>query len=59
MRIHGRGVLLDLQLEEQAGIEALCPNGQAQVWTRKQAGVAAHGTLCIDGGQARRLTRSP
>jgi hypothetical protein len=53
MRVHGRGVLLDLQLEEQAGIEALCPSGLAQVWTRKQAGVAAHGTLCIDGGPAR------
>jgi hypothetical protein len=53
LRIHGRGVLLDLQLEEQAGIEALCPNGRAQVWTRKQAGVAAHGTLQIDGSPAR------
>ena len=48
LRVHGRGVLLDLQLEEQAGIEALCPNGRAQVWTRKQAGVAAHGTLRIE-----------
>jgi uncharacterized protein DUF2804 len=55
MRIHGRGVLLDLQLEEQAGIEALCPNGRAQVWTRKQAGVAAHGTLQIDGAPAREV----
>jgi hypothetical protein len=55
LRIHGRGVLLDLQLEEQAGIEALCPNGRAQVWTRKQAGVAAHGTLQIDGGPAREV----
>jgi hypothetical protein len=55
MRIHGRGVLLDLQLEEQAGIEALCPSGQAQVWTRKQAGVAARGTLSIDGGQAQQI----
>jgi Protein of unknown function (DUF2804) len=55
MRIHGRGVLLDLRLEEQPGIEALCPSGQAQVWTRKQAGVAAHGTLSIDGGRARAI----
>ena len=55
MRVHGRGVLLDLRLEEQAGIEALCPSGQAQVWTRKQAGVAAHGTLCIDGGRTRAI----
>ena len=55
LRVHGRGVLLDLQLEEQAGIEALCPSGRAQVWTRKQAGVAAHGTLQIDGGPAREI----
>jgi hypothetical protein len=55
LRVHGRGVLLEVQLEEQAGIEALCPNGHAQVWTRKQAGVAAHGTLCIDGGPAREI----
>ena len=49
------GVLLDLELEERAGIEALCPNGRAQVWTRKQAGVAAHGTLRIDGGPAQEI----
>jgi hypothetical protein len=55
LRVHGRGVLLDLQLKEQAGIEALCPSGQAQVWTRKQSGVAAHGTLRIDGGPAREI----
>jgi len=55
LRVHGRGVLLDLQLEEQAGIEALCPNGRAQVWTRKQAGVAANGTLRIDGDPAREV----
>ena len=48
-------LLLDLQLEEQAGIEALCPNGRAQVWTHKQAGVAARGTLRIDGGPAREV----
>ena len=58
LRVHGRGVLLELQLEEQAGIEALCPNGHAQVWTRKQAGVAAHGTLQIDGGPMREDRRA-
>jgi hypothetical protein len=46
-----RGVFLDLALEEQQGIEALCPNGDCEVWTRKQAGVGARGTLALDGGE--------
>jgi hypothetical protein len=50
LRIRDRGVELDLVLEEEAGIEALCPHGRHDVWTRKQAGVRAHGTLALDGG---------
>ncbi len=50
MRVRDRGVSLDLELQEQAGIEALCPHGRGMVWTRKQAGVAAHGSLALDGG---------
>jgi hypothetical protein len=53
MRVRDRGVLLELQLDEQAGIEATCPNGKAEVWTRKQAGVAARGTLSLDGSPPR------
>jgi len=52
LRDRGRGVTLELELEEQAGIEALCPHGGASVWTRKQAGVPARGTLALDGGAA-------
>ena len=55
MRVCDRGVVLELLLQENAGIEALCANGASQVWTRKQAGVAAHGTLTLDGGAARRI----
>lgn len=40
-------VLLELTLEEEDGIEATCPNGDAYVWTRKQAGVRAQGTLTL------------
>ena len=40
-------VLLDLALEEDEGIQAKCPNGSAYVWTRKQAGVRAHGQLIL------------
>ncbi len=43
------GVLLDLSLHEDGGFEARCPNGRSHVWTRKQAGIAASGTLSLDG----------
>jgi hypothetical protein len=49
------GVVLDLLLEEEHGFEALCPNGREQVWTRKQAGIAAHGTLALDGAPAQQI----
>jgi hypothetical protein len=53
LRIRDLGVELDLAIEEDAGIEALCPHGRHDVWTRKQAGVRAHGTLVLDGGAPR------
>jgi Protein of unknown function (DUF2804) len=43
--VRDRGVELELDLEEATGVEARCPNGRQQVWTRKQAGVPARGTL--------------
>jgi hypothetical protein len=49
VRVNDAGVALDLRLEEEPGIEALCPHGRQQVWTRKQAGVRAAGTLALDG----------
>ena len=55
LRVRDLGVELDLQLEEGAPIEALCPHGTAEVWTCKQAGVRAHGTLAIDGGPPRTI----
>jgi hypothetical protein len=55
LRIQDAGVLLDLVLEEDAGIEADCPHGSDRVWTRKQAGIAAGGTLSIDGGAAQEI----
>jgi uncharacterized protein DUF2804 len=53
LRLHDRGVSLDLALEEEAGVEVRCANGRQHVWTRKQAGVAAHGTLAIARGAHR------
>src|SRR5580700_183055 len=49
------GVLLDLVLEEDEGIQATCPHGNGEVWTRKQAGVRARGTLALDGGPRREI----
>ncbi len=51
--LRDRGVFLDLVLGEQAGIEARCPHGDGEVWTRKQAGVLARGTLALDGAPPR------
>jgi hypothetical protein len=50
LRIRDGGVALDLLLDEEAGFRAHCPHGRGEVWTRKQAGIAAHGTLALDGG---------
>lgn len=47
LRIRDGGVLLDLTLDEEDGIEATCPHGRSHVWTRKQAGVRAQGTLTL------------
>jgi hypothetical protein len=51
LRIDDRGVALDIGLEEEAGWRARCPNGREHVWTRKQAGIAARGTLAVDGAE--------
>ena len=56
VRLRDGGVELDLRLEEEEGIQALCTHGGGLVWTRKQAGVAARGTFALDGGRPRELT---
>jgi Protein of unknown function (DUF2804) len=55
MRVRDTGVLLDLRLEENDGIQVLCPHGRGEVWTRKQAGISARGTLVLDGGPPREI----
>ncbi len=57
LRIHDGPVRIDLALEEDAGWEATCSHGPQSVWTRKQAGIRAHGTVVLDapsGGEAPR-----
>jgi Protein of unknown function (DUF2804) len=55
LRINDAGVALEVRLEEQPGIQTVCPHGRGQVWTRKQAGVAAIGKLALDGSPEREL----
>jgi len=53
MRISDRGVELDLELQEGDGVVALCRHGRHAVWTRKQAGINAQGTLRRGTGPTR------
>ena len=52
-RVHLRQgeVRVELALQEQAGVECICPAGQGYTWTRKQGGVAATGLVTLDGRQ--------
>ena len=54
VRIRDAGVQLDLRLAEEAGFPARCRHGRQAGWTRKQAGIAASGTLALDGAAPRR-----
>ncbi len=56
LRVRDAGAALDLVLEEDDGIQTRCPHGRrGEVWTRKQAGIRAHGTVALDGGPAREI----
>jgi len=55
LAVRNGGVLLDLALEENEGIQARCPHGRGEVWTRKQAGVRAHGTLALEDDRPREI----
>jgi hypothetical protein len=55
LRVNDDPVRIDLTLEEDAGWETTCPNGTEYVWTRKQAGIRAHGTLAFDAAPPRSI----
>jgi hypothetical protein len=55
LRVADAGVLLELSLREAAPVAAHCINEGGEVWTRKQAGVAAAGSLALDGGAPRAI----
>jgi hypothetical protein len=48
-------VRIELLLAEQPGIETVCRSGDAYVWTRKQGGVAASGTVALPGRRPAQL----
>jgi hypothetical protein len=43
------GVRIQLALEEDRAVEVVTPDGRAFVWTRKQGGIPAHGTVEAGG----------
>jgi hypothetical protein len=53
--LHDRGLELDLALAEEAGVQVCCANARQHVWTRKQAGIAAYGTLTVAGQAPRAI----
>jgi hypothetical protein len=36
---------IELELDEEDGVETICPSGRQYAWTRKQGGIAARGTV--------------
>jgi hypothetical protein len=47
---------LDVVLEEGEGVETVCAHGGGYIWTRKQGGVSAAGTLALGGRAPRPVT---
>jgi hypothetical protein len=46
-----RDVLIDLEIDESAGVEVVSEHGGSYVWTRKQAGVPVRGRVAAPGGE--------
>jgi hypothetical protein len=53
--LRDRGFELDLALAEEPGVQVRCANARQHVWTRKQAGIAAYGTLTVAGQAPRAI----
>jgi hypothetical protein len=51
----GGGVRCDFTLDEGSPFATTCAHGASYVWTSKQAGIAARGTIAIDGGRPREI----
>jgi hypothetical protein len=46
-----RGLSLGVVLDEEPGVETVCPSGESYAWTRKQAPVRAQVVLELDGAR--------
>jgi hypothetical protein len=49
VRVRTADVAIDLALDEDAGVETISPHGRSYIWTRKQGGIRARGTVTLDG----------
>jgi hypothetical protein len=49
VRVEDRDVLIDISLDENEGIETICPSGDSYAWTRKQGGIRARGVVRLAG----------
>jgi hypothetical protein len=49
LRVRGRAVQIDLSVGDGAPVEVTSPHGAQEIWTRKRAGVPAHGTVSVHG----------
>jgi hypothetical protein len=49
VRVRADDVAIDLALEQDGGVETVSPHGRSYIWTRKQGGVRAHGTVALGG----------
>ncbi len=55
LHVSSGGVRIDIGLDEDGGVETLHRHGRGYVWTRKQAGIAAHGIVELPGRPPRLL----
>jgi hypothetical protein len=58
VRVRDGGVRIELDLDEVPGVETVCPSGSSYAWTRKQGGIAATGTVTLDGTVRRVAARA-
>jgi hypothetical protein len=49
VRVRGRRVRIDLVLDDGEPVEVVSPHGAQYAWTRKRGGVAARGSVELDG----------
>jgi Protein of unknown function (DUF2804) len=49
VRVRQGDALVELELEEQEGVEVVSPHGRSWIWTRKQAPVRVRGRVALTG----------